>query len=81
MTYHSAKGLDFDYVYLPMTGNEMWLHSNVPINSLLLVALSRSKSGLTITYNGQLFRPLKPFLVGIQSMPLPTDDINDNVVF
>jgi superfamily I DNA/RNA helicase len=81
MTYHSAKGLDFDYVYLPMVGNDMWLHSSVPVNALLLVALSRSKSGLTITYTGSLYRPLMPFLNGIQSRPLPGNNNNNEVVF
>lgn len=81
MTYHSAKGLDFDYVYLPMVGSEMRLHNNVPINALLLVALSRSKSGLTITYTGSLYRPLAPFLSGIQSRPIPGNNTNNEVVF
>jgi hypothetical protein len=81
MTYHSAKGLDFDYVFLPMVGSDMWLHSSVPVNALLLVALSRSKSGLTITYTGSLYRPLTPFLNGILSRPLPENNNNNEVVF
>jgi superfamily I DNA/RNA helicase len=63
MTYHSAKGLDFDYVYLPMVNDDMYIHSNE--DSLLLVALSRSKSGLFISYTGSLYPILNKFLGGI----------------
>jgi superfamily I DNA/RNA helicase len=64
MTYHSAKGLDFDYVYLPMTNYSMYINSNV--DSLLLVALSRSKAGLFISFTGTLYPALSKFLNGIQ---------------
>lgn len=82
MTYHSAKGLDFDYVYLPLVGNGMWFHSSVPINALLLVALSRSKSGLTITYTGDLYHSLKPFLRNVIANDLPDNNSNnDEIIF
>ena len=79
-TYHSAKGLDFDYVYLPMVNNSMSIHSNV--NALLLVALSRSKSGLTITYTGEMYQYLKPFLKNIpaKSLPVPSAN-NEEIIF
>lgn len=64
MTYHSAKGLDFDYVYLPMVNAEMKIHSKE--DSLLLVALSRSKSGLLISYTGSLYHGLVKFLGSIE---------------
>ena len=54
MTYHSSKGLDFDHVFLPMLGENIYL----PIEkaeTLLFVALSRSKSNLLISYSGNLF--------------------------
>jgi hypothetical protein len=53
----------------------------VSVNALLLVALSRSKSGLTITYTGSLYRPLTPFLNGIQPRPLPGNNDNNEVLF
>jgi superfamily I DNA/RNA helicase len=80
MTYHSAKGLDFDYVYLPMVGSNMSLHSSVPVNALLLVALSRSKSGLTITYTGDQYRSLKPFLRSITPKSLPNPNTNSKEI-
>ncbi len=48
MTYHSAKGLDFDHVYLP------FLNKNASIFSeeIFMVALTRTKYSLTITSSG-----------------------------
>jgi superfamily I DNA/RNA helicase len=78
MTYHSAKGLDFDYVYLPMANDDMYIHSN--IDSLLLVALSRSKSGLFISYTDSLYPSLHKFLVGIKPKQISNNDSTE-VVF
>ena len=72
MTYHSAKGLDFDYVYLPMVSDGMYIHSNE--DSLLLVALSRSKSGLFISYTGSIYPELKKFLIGIQPKQISSNN-------
>jgi hypothetical protein len=51
MTYHSSKGLDFDNVFLPFLNNSLFIS---PFNeeTLLMVALTRSKKNLTITYFG-----------------------------
>ena len=81
MTYHSSKGLDFDYVYLPWVSDQMKIHFNVPVNALLLVALSRSKSGLTITFSGNLHPNLKPFLQNIEVRPLPNGDEEEAPLF
>jgi superfamily I DNA/RNA helicase len=72
MTYHSSKGLDFNYVYLPMSNQSMYIHEN--IKALLLVALSRSKGGLTISYTHGLYAGLIPFLRNIESKSI--DDNN-----
>jgi superfamily I DNA/RNA helicase len=77
-TYHSAKGLDFDYVYLPMVNDDMYIHSNK--DSLLLVALSRSKSGLFISYTGTIYPDLNKFLSGIQPKQISSID-NIEIVF
>jgi hypothetical protein len=77
-TYHSAKGLDFDYVYLPMANDDMFIHSN--IDSLLLVALSRSKAGLFISYTGSIYTPLNKFLTGIKPKKISSND-NTEIVF
>jgi len=78
MTYHSAKGLDFDYVYLPMVNDGMFIHSN--IDSLLLVALSRSKSGLFISYTGSIYPDLNKFLSGIQRKKILSNDNTEIVL-
>jgi DNA helicase IV len=77
-TYHSAKGLDFDYVYLPLVNNQMKIHSNE--DSLLLVALSRSKSGLFISYTGTIYPRLNKFLSGIKPKNISNKD-NNEIVF
>lgn len=77
MTYHSAKGLDFDYVYLPMANDDMNIYSNA--DSLLLVALSRSKSGLFISYTGSLYPILNKFLGGIKPKQISSTDSTEIV--
>lgn len=78
MTYHSSKGLDFDYVYLPMVNDNMYIHSNE--NSLLLVALSRSKSGLFISYTDSLYPGLRKFLVDVKAQKIQ-DSNNSDIIF
>ncbi len=78
MTYHSSKGLDFDYVYLPMVSNDMYIHSNE--NSLLLVALSRSKSGLFITFTNNLYSGLNRFLSDVKINKIEKED-NVDIIF
>jgi superfamily I DNA and RNA helicase len=75
MTYHSSKGLDFDYVYLPMVNNEMYIHSNE--NALLLVALSRSKSGLFISYTDVLYHGLNRFLAEVNVEKIQQNNSSD----
>jgi len=63
MTYHGAKGLDFDSVFLPLANEDM--PDNPKQKELLLVALSRSKRELVISYTGNLFYGLEPFIGNI----------------
>lgn len=51
MTYHSSKGLDFDNVFLPFLNNSLFIS---PYNeeTLFMVAITRSKKNLYLTYNG-----------------------------
>lgn len=77
MTYHSSKGLDFNYVYLPMANKNMYIHENV--NALLLVALSRSKGGLSISFTNQLYDPLIPFLRSIEAKSIDDDNQSNEI--
>jgi len=54
MTYHSAKGLDFDNVFLPFLNNNFYLHpSNA--ETLFMVAMTRSRKNLFLTYFGYTY--------------------------
>lgn len=51
MSYHSSKGLDFDNVFLPYLNSSFYLHpSNA--NTLFMVAMTRSRKNLYLTYFG-----------------------------
>lgn len=61
MTYHSSKGLDFDSVYIPFLSDDL----NIPSDdqaTLLMVAITRSRMNVTITYSGFPHSLLKRFL-------------------
>lgn len=53
MTYHSSKGLDFDNVFLPFLNAHFYLHpSNA--KTLFMVAMTRSRKNLYLTYFGYI---------------------------
>jgi superfamily I DNA/RNA helicase len=60
MTYHSAKGLDFDAVCLPFI--DVDLNQTTNENALILVALSRAKRDLFVSYSGSMYSGFRRFL-------------------
>ena len=69
-TYHAAKGLEFDTVFLPFLSNERWPHPEdvehlgdqeaaARDSRLLYVGITRARSTLVLTYSGQV-TPLLP---------------------
>ena len=64
MTYHSAKGLDFDAVCLPLITVDMNKTTNE--NALILVALSRAKRDLLISYTNHMYDGFKRFLIDVE---------------
>ena len=69
-TYHAAKGLEFDTVFLPFLSNERWPHPEdvehlgdqeaaARDSRLLYVGVTRARSTLVLTYSGQV-TPLLP---------------------
>ena len=53
MTYHSAKGLDFDNVFLPFLNNSLFIVPNETLSkTLFMVAMTRSRNNLYLTYSG-----------------------------
>lgn len=62
MTYHSAKGLDFDYVYVPFCNDRLWISYNQDLSkTLFMVALTRARMNLYLTYSGTLSSYVAPF--------------------
>ncbi len=64
-TYHSAKGLEFDVVFLPFLTSEYWPNpKNIKVfglqeaserdSRLLYVGITRSRSILALTYSGEV---------------------------
>jgi superfamily I DNA/RNA helicase len=53
MTYHSSKGLDFDNVFLPFLNSHLYIVPNESLSkTLFMVAMSRSRNNLYLTYYG-----------------------------
>lgn len=75
MTYHSAKGLDFDNVFLPFLNNSL---SITPINedTLFMVAITRSRKNLYLSYFGYTHRLVDKFKGGC--MEISINELNNN---
>ncbi len=53
MTYHSAKGLDFDNVFIPFANNNLYISPDEGMaKTLFMVAMTRSRNNLYISYYG-----------------------------
>ena len=53
MTYHSAKGLDFDNVFLPDLNRSLYINSDERLSrTLFMVAMTRSRNNLYLLYDG-----------------------------
>lgn len=80
MTYHSAKGMDFDAVFLPGLTNQVRLWGNPDIaRRLFFVALTRSRQELYISYYGEaheFVRRIPEELLHTISNPTASSDIN-----
>lgn len=69
MTYHSAKGMDFDYVFLPFLSDDLYITPRDE-ETLFMVAMTRSKMNLFITYSGYLHHLVERFENSCQRIPL-----------
>lgn len=68
MTYHSAKGLDFEYVFIPFADEKNMAPiierpgtSEESAKTLFMVAMTRAKENLTFTYTGELSKFVRSF--------------------
>jgi len=66
MTYHSSKGLDFDYVYMPFCNNYLWISYNDDLaKTLFMVAMTRARMNLYITYTNSPHYYVSSFTQGL----------------
>lgn len=62
MTYHSSKGLDFETVFLPFLNNSLFIAYDETLSkTLFMVALTRSRNNLYLTYFGYRHQYLDVF--------------------
>lgn len=62
MTYHSAKGLDFDNVFIPFLNNSLFIVPDETLSkTLFMVAMTRSRNNLYLTYSGYKHTYLENF--------------------
>lgn len=62
MTYFSAKGIDFDTVFLPFCDSSLQASRNSEIDkTVFMVAVTRSKENLFVSYTGRPHRYLDSF--------------------
>lgn len=80
MTYHSSKGLDFDNVFIPFASE------GIPIfgldeelsRRLFMVAMTRTRSNLCITYTGTPYEELNSFQYLCTMVEIENPEIADN---
>ena len=77
MTYHSAKGMDFDNVFLPFLSDDISI-SRRDEETLFMVAITRSKMNLFITYSGYLHHLVEKFESTCQRIDLSSSTNNTN---
>lgn len=62
MTYHSAKGLDFDNVFIPYLNRNLFITYDEDLSkTLFMVAMTRSRNNLYLTYSGLKHEYLNKF--------------------
>ena len=63
MTYHSSKGLDFDNVFMPYLNNSLFIVPDETLSkTLFMVAMTRSRNNLYLTYSGYKHTYLSNFV-------------------
>ncbi len=82
MTYHSAKGMDFENVFLPYLSDD----TDIPgydEETLLMVAMTRSRTNLYLTYSGYLHDLVDTFESTCQKIDLSglNEEVGDDLDF
>lgn len=75
MTYHSAKGLDFDNVFLPFLNSSLFITPNNE-ETLFMVAITRSRKNLYLSYFGYTNNLIDKFKSGCTEISI--NQLNNN---
>ena len=75
MTYHSAKGLDFDNVFLPFLNSSLYITPNNE-ETLFMVAITRSRKNLYLSYFGYTHNLVDKFKSGCTEISI--NQLNNN---
>jgi superfamily I DNA/RNA helicase len=78
MTYHSAKGLDFDNVFLPFLNNSLYITPNNE-ETLFMVAITRSRKNLYLSYFGYTHNLVDKFKSGCTEISINQLNNNTNI--
>ncbi len=81
MTYHSAKGLDFENVFIPFVNSSLFIVPDECLSkTLFMVAMTRSRKNLYITYSGRKHEYLNSFSDKCNVIDLNNPDTGGNRV-
>ncbi|MBF1371352.1 MAG: DEAD/DEAH box helicase family protein [Porphyromonas sp.] len=73
MTFHSAKGLDFENVFIPFANKSLYINLSESITkTLFMVAMTRTRKNLYITYTGAPIEILNTFESKCLRVDIPT---------
>lgn len=80
MTYHSSKGLDFDNVFIPFASEDIPIFGSDEELSrrLFMVAMTRTRSNLCITYTGTPYEELNSFQYLCTMVEIESPEAADN---
>ena len=77
MTYHSAKGLDFDNVFLPFLSTNTFNYYFT--KTLFMVGMTRSKNNLFLTYSEDLHTYVKEFKESCQEIDISSLNTKNSI--
>lgn len=76
MTYYSAKGLDFDNVFLPFLSKDTFNYYFT--ETLFMVGMTRSRNNLYLTYSNSLHKYVQSFKENCQEFDIDNSARNDS---
>jgi superfamily I DNA/RNA helicase len=77
MTYHSAKGMDFDNVFIPFLSSSRHERFSFFLPKPLMVAITRSNLNLTLSYSGESMAFVDSIRDACFEIDIDSDNDND----